>query len=201
MRAIATWCVRRRRIVVAAWLVALVALSVIAHGVGSTYKDSFSLSGTQSFDALHLLQKVAPKASGDREQIVFAVEQGKVTDPAARSRIEAMLEQVEALPTVASVASPFAPGGDAQIASSGQVAFANVTLAKQAIGDHEERGQGRSSTRPERPTATASRSRCRDRSRRPRAREASTASASAPPRRSSCCCSCSARCWPPRCRC
>ena len=108
MRAIASWCVRRR-IVVAAWLVALVALTVIAHGVGSTYKDSFSLSGTQSFDALHLLQKVAPKASGDREQIVFGVEQGKVTDPAARSRIEAMLEHVEALPTVASVASPFAP--------------------------------------------------------------------------------------------
>ena len=132
MRAIARWCVRRRRIVVAAWLVALVALSVFAHGVGSTYKDSFSLSGTQSFDALHLLQKVAPKASGDREQIVFAVEQGKVTDPAARSRIKAMIEHVKALPTVASVASPFAPGGNAQIASSGQVAFANVTLAKQA---------------------------------------------------------------------
>ena len=87
MRSIASWCVRRRRVVVAAWLVALVALTVIAHGVGSTYKDSFSLSGTQSFDALHLLQKVAPKASGDREQIVFAVEQGKVTDPSARSRI------------------------------------------------------------------------------------------------------------------
>src|SRR4051794_35520237 len=74
MRAIATWCVRRRRIVVAAWIVALIALTVIAQGVGSSYKDSFSLSGTQSFDALHLLQKVAPKASGDREQIVFAVD-------------------------------------------------------------------------------------------------------------------------------
>ena len=170
MRAIATWCVRHRRIVVGAWIVALIALSVIAQGVGSTYKDSFSLSGTQSFDALNLLQKVAPKASGDREQIVFAVEQGKVTDPAARSRIEAMLAKVEALPTVASVASPFAPGGDAQIASSGQVAFANVTLAKQAIGITKSEAERLRRHGPGRPTATGSRSRCRDRSRRPRAR-------------------------------
>src|SRR3954468_11766644 len=134
MRALATWCARHRRIVVGGWLVALVGLTLVSHSVGSSYKDSFSLSGTQSFDALHLLQKVAPKASGDREQIVFAVDRGKVTDPASRTRIEAMLGHVEALPTVASVASPFAPGGGAQIAGSGRVAFANVTLAKQAVG-------------------------------------------------------------------
>src|SRR5438128_11486916 len=122
MRNLARWCVRHRRWVVAIWLTALIGLSVLSQSVGSSYKDSFSLSGTQSFDALNLLQKVAPKASGDREQIVFAVEQGKLSDPAARSRIEALLAQVEALPTVASVASPFAPGGDSQIGSSGRVA-------------------------------------------------------------------------------
>ena len=132
MRAIATWCVRRRRLVVVGWLVALIGLSVISQSVGSSYKDSFSLPGTQSFAALHLLQKSAPKASGDREQIVFAVQQGKVTDPAVRTQVETMLEKVAALPTVASVASPFAPGGGSQIAGSGQVAFANVTLASQA---------------------------------------------------------------------
>ena len=65
---------------------------------------------------------------------MFAVEQGKVTDPAVRERVEVMLEQVSALPTVASVASPFAPGGATQIARDGRIAFANVTLAKQAIG-------------------------------------------------------------------
>ncbi len=175
---------------------------MIAHGVGSSYKDSFSLNGTQSFDALNLLQKVAPKASGDREQIVFAVEQGKLTDPAARSRIEAMLEQVAALPTVASVASPFAPGGAAQISSSGQVAFANVTLAKQAIKITTERGQGVRRHGPSGATATALQVEVAGPGREGREPgRASTASASARPRRSSCCCSCSARCWPRRCRC
>ncbi len=44
-----------------------------------------------------------------------------------------MLAKVAALGDVASVASPYGPAGAAQISSSGQVAFANVTLDKQAI--------------------------------------------------------------------
>jgi len=132
MRALAGWCVKHRRVVVIGWLVALIGLSVISQSVGSAYKDSFSLNGTQSFEALTLLQKVAPKAAGDREQIVVAVKQGKVTDPAVRSQVEAMLTKVAALGDVASVASPYGPKGAAQISSSGQIAFANVTLTKLA---------------------------------------------------------------------
>src|SRR5882757_196777 len=133
MRALAGWCVRHRRLVVTGWLVALIGLSLLSQTAGSRYKDSFSLNGTQSFEALNLLQKVAPKASGDREQIVVAVKQGKVTDPAVRSQVEAMLTKVAALGDVASVASPYVPAGAAQISTSGQVAFANVTLTKQAV--------------------------------------------------------------------
>jgi putative drug exporter of the RND superfamily len=118
--------------VVAGWLVALIGLVVISQSVGSSYKDSFSLKGTQSFEAQSLLKRVAPKASGDREQIVVAVKQGKLTDPAVRSQVEAMLAKVAALGDVASVASPYGAAGAAQTSSSGQIAFANVTLTKQA---------------------------------------------------------------------
>src|SRR5207248_6711131 len=132
MRALAEWCFRHRRLVVTGWLAALIALSVISQSVGSSYKDSFSLPGTQSFEALNLLQKAAPKAAGDREQIVVAVKQGKVTDPAVRSQVEAMLTKVAALGDVASVASPYTAAQAAQISNSGQIAFANVTLTKEA---------------------------------------------------------------------
>src|SRR6059058_4655965 len=107
MRTLAGWCVRHRRLVVTGWLVALIGLTVISQSVGSSYKDSFSLPGTQSFEALNLLQRAAPKATGDREQIVVAVEQGRVTDPAVRSQVEAMLGKVAALGDVASVVSPY----------------------------------------------------------------------------------------------
>ncbi|HEY3922495.1 MAG TPA: efflux RND transporter permease subunit, partial [Gaiellaceae bacterium] len=132
MRAVAAWCVRHRRVVVAGWLVALIGLSVISQSVGSAYKDSFTLNGTQSFEALTLLKKVAPTAAGDREQIVVAVAKGKLSNTVVRAQVEAMLGKVAALPDVASVSSPYAPAGTAQMSSSGQVAFANVTLKKQA---------------------------------------------------------------------
>ncbi len=131
MRTLAGWSVRHRRLVVTGWLVALISLVGISQSVGSTYKDSLSLKGTQSFEAQTLLKRVAPTASGDREQIVVAVKQGKLTDPAVRSQVQAMLTKVAALPDVASVASPYSAGA-AQTSSSGRIAFANVTLTKQA---------------------------------------------------------------------
>src|ERR1700761_2864245 len=119
MRAVARWCVVHRRVVLAVWLVALVGLGVLSQGVGSAYKDSFSLNGTQSFEAQQLLQRAAPKAAGDHEQVVIAVTQGRVSDPAVRARAEAMLARVAALPEVASIVSPYAPAGAAQVSRSG----------------------------------------------------------------------------------
>src|SRR6202789_2127698 len=130
MRSIARWCVTHRRLVLAAWLVGVIALAGIAKSAGSDYNDSFSLNGTQSFDALKLLEHAAPKASGDSEQIVIAVKKGRVTDPAVKSRANSMFARVQKLPDVASVASPFTSTGAAQVSKSGQVAYAVVTMTK-----------------------------------------------------------------------
>jgi RND superfamily putative drug exporter len=128
MRPLARWCFRRRWIVLAAWVLALVALTAFHGAAGSDYKDQFKLSGTDSFDAVHLLERSAPKASGDQEQIVVAVKDGKVTDPQARRQVEDMLAKVSKLPHVATVASPYAEGGEVQIAKNGKIAYAQVTL-------------------------------------------------------------------------
>jgi RND superfamily putative drug exporter len=132
MRAIARWCVQHRRTVLAAWIVALIVLAGLAKSVGSDYKNTFSLNGTQSFEALNLLEKAAPKASGDVEQVVFAAKTGKVTDAASRQKATAVMTRLSKLPTVASVASPYAKAGSAQISSSGTIAYANVTMTKTA---------------------------------------------------------------------
>jgi RND superfamily putative drug exporter len=134
MRSLARWCFRRRWIVLAAWAVALVGLNALHSAAGSDYKDQFKLSGTDSFDAVHLLERSAPKASGDQEQIVFAVKDGKVTDPQVRQRVERMLGEVGKLPHVATVGSPYAKGGAVQVAKSGKIAYANVTLDDDVIG-------------------------------------------------------------------
>ena len=128
IRSLARWCVTHRRLVVAGWLVALIGLTLISQSVGSTYSNDLSLPGAQSFKAQALLQEVAPSAAGDREQIVIAVKHGKVTDPAVRTQVGRMLSKVAAIGDVASVSSPYGPGGAAQISASGQIAFANVAL-------------------------------------------------------------------------
>jgi putative drug exporter of the RND superfamily len=132
VRALARWCFTHRRTVALAWVAALIGMTAIHSAVGSAYSDNFSLSGTQSFDALNLLKRAAPRASGDTEQVVIAVKQGRVTDPAVRSQVQTMLAAVARQPNVTEVSSPYGPLGASQIASSGQVAFANVTFDVQA---------------------------------------------------------------------
>ena len=132
MRKLGKWCFTHRLITVLAWVGTLVALTAIHSAAGSAYSDNFTLSGTQSFDAVNLLQRAAPKASGDPDQIVIAVDHGKVTDPAVARRSSRCSTKVAQLPHVAAVASPYGPAGAAQISPSGQVAFANVQFDVQA---------------------------------------------------------------------
>ena len=128
MRDLAKWCFRHRTIVVLTWLGMLAAVNVVHAGAGSAYNDNFELPHAESFDAVRLLQRNAPKASGDTEQIVIAVARGRVTDAAARTRVDALLARVAAAPHVSIVSSPYAPGGAGRIAPSGRVAFADVTF-------------------------------------------------------------------------
>jgi RND superfamily putative drug exporter len=128
MRSLAQWCFRHRLVVLISWIVALAAAVAIESAVGSAYGDNFQLSGTESLDAVRLLQRAAPKASGDTEKVVIAVSEGRVTDPAVVAQVNAMLEKLAALPHVTQISSPYGPRGASQIAPSGQVAFANVTF-------------------------------------------------------------------------
>ena len=142
MRALATWCVRHRRLVVLFWVIALVVASAVEAGVGSNYSNNFSLPKTESTEALHLLQAASPKVAGDREQVVVATSGGrKVTDPAVEARVSAMLQRLQAVPHVTTVLSPYGPGGADQISRSGTVAFAVVTFDRlaQSISNAEAR--------------------------------------------------------------
>ncbi|MBV8981548.1 MAG: MMPL family transporter, partial [Acidimicrobiia bacterium] len=133
MRGLATFCYRRRRLVLAAWLVALIGVTVLSHTAGSTYSNSFDLPNTESTRALNLLQANARRQSGDTEQIVVATSDGTpVTSPATVGRVDAMLAKVSALPHVGNVVSPFSPSARNQVSADRTVAFADVTFDQQA---------------------------------------------------------------------
>jgi putative drug exporter of the RND superfamily len=128
VRKLASWCFRHRVMTISAWIVTLVALTAIHSAAGSAFSDNFDLPSTQSFNAIKLLERNAPRASGETDQLVVATTNGKVTDPAVRARAQALFATVAKQPHVTTVASPYAAGAQRQISPSGQVAFANVTF-------------------------------------------------------------------------
>jgi RND superfamily putative drug exporter len=142
MRTIASWCVRHRRVVLAAWLLVLLAISGISRAAGSNYVNSWSLPNTDSSTAVNLLQSVSPGISGDTEQVVVGTSAGQnVRDAAVREHFTALLTQLSKLDGVTGVISPYQAGGTKQISSNGLAAFATVQFGQAAPDVPKATGQ------------------------------------------------------------
>jgi RND superfamily putative drug exporter len=115
------------------WLALLVVLIAAHSAAGSAYTDKFTLPNTESFDAIHLLEKANPSTSGETDQLVIGAKGGlKVTDPRIRAEAARLFARVAKLPHVGGVASPYAADAVKQIAPGGTVAFADVSWGKAA---------------------------------------------------------------------
>jgi RND superfamily putative drug exporter len=131
MLSLARWSADHRLAVVVAWVVVLVAAMGVSSAVGPHYGNSFTLPGTGAQRASDLLAKGFPAAAGDVDQIVFHTRSGKLTTPAVRTRVQAVLAKVALLPHVASVISPYATHGQA-ISRDGTIGFATVNFDRHA---------------------------------------------------------------------
>jgi len=118
-------CFRRRWLVVAIWLVVLVALGATSGALGATKEAGFSLPSTESRKVLDLLDRVAPRQSGAEGQIVFSAP-GGIDAPATKAAIEGFLAKADALDKV-DIGDPFT-GNGGQISRDGTVAFARMSL-------------------------------------------------------------------------
>jgi len=132
MSAVARWCFRHRFVVIAAWVIVLIGLSVLSQAVKSNYDNSFSLPNTDSTTAQQLLAKAVPAQAGDSDTIVWQVSNGTVRDPAVEARMTGVLQRVATMPEVAAVASPYGARGALQISKDGRIAYATVNFTKQA---------------------------------------------------------------------
>jgi RND superfamily putative drug exporter len=132
MTRLARWCFRRRRTVLAAWLLLLVVALGGARAAGSAFDSDLSLPGTDSQAAVSLLTQHYPAAAGETDQVVIQATGGAgIGSPQVSGPVTKALAEVSALPGIASVASPYAPAGGAQVSEGGTVAFARVTWDKQ----------------------------------------------------------------------
>src|SRR5215469_9427721 len=130
MARFARWCFVHRKVVVAAWLIALIGFFAIGQAVKAAYNNNESLPGTDSTTAQQVLTTHFPAQAGDSDQIVVQAKQGTLRSPAARAAVTSMLARVAHLPHVVSVTSPYAAGG--QISKDGTIGLATVNLDAQA---------------------------------------------------------------------
>lgn len=112
MGPLSRWAVRNPWKAVGIWVLLMVAVFAGASR-GADFNEAFNLPDTESNAALQMLQEDFGSASNDAlvAKIVFSPTEGKVTDRAAKREIEAVLTDIEAIKTVESVQSPFAPAG------------------------------------------------------------------------------------------
>ena len=135
MRTLAGWCVRHRRIVVLLWLLVLVGSVFMVQQVGTQYSDNFNFPHTESADAVNLLKSVAPAHSGDTEEVVFGTSgSARLTDPAIGQRINELVAEINALPHVTAVTSPYDTAGNlvgtTDVNANHTVGFLQVPFSK-----------------------------------------------------------------------
>ena len=81
MATLARWCFRHRRIVVPAWLFALVLMATISHAEGSSYANNFSFPATDSSQAQDIVKANFPAQAGDSDQVVVQAKNGTLSAP------------------------------------------------------------------------------------------------------------------------
>ncbi|MGR6963081.1 MMPL family transporter [Geodermatophilus sp. URMC 61] len=135
MSALARWCARRRFVVLALWLLALVGLGGAVGGLGTAFTESTNVPSSESSTAYGLLAQVGANPDKDDAtagNVVWQTDGGDVTDPAVAAQVQDVLAQIADVPGVESVVSPYDAAGAAQISSGGDIAYASLTLTKDA---------------------------------------------------------------------
>jgi putative drug exporter of the RND superfamily len=99
-------CVRHRRLVVLAWLVAAVSLFGISRTAGGELSDEFRVPGVESQQALDLMVERFPEMSGVTAQVVFHAEDGGFDEWGNALAMEEAVDAIADLPHVAVAADP-----------------------------------------------------------------------------------------------
>jgi RND superfamily putative drug exporter len=127
LRRWARFAVRHRWAVLAAWAVAIATLAAFSVAFGGRFVDSFEIPGSESQDAVELLEDHFPDQAGDSATLAFKNNEG-VRDPEVRDRMEDVVSRARDLPEVTEVASPYVVPG--AISEDRKIAYATVQYGK-----------------------------------------------------------------------
>ncbi|MGW1401330.1 MMPL family transporter [Streptomyces sp. NPDC002405] len=106
LAALARFCYRRRRPVLLAWIVGVIAVAFAGFGFGAAPDNDFSGGSSDSAKAQELIEKHFPERQGDTLTLAIKAEKG-IDDPAARQKIEKVVADLDASPLTGPVTSPY----------------------------------------------------------------------------------------------
>ena len=133
---LAAVCFRRRRRVLLLWVLGIVVLGAVMGAVGSGYRSDFTLPDVESKRGIEILDdQFGGQGAGQVGNIVFEADNG-VEDQNVRAVIEPFLAEVAEIEGVQSMASPYTPGNERQIAAegvdAGRIAYAEFEVPSDA---------------------------------------------------------------------
>ena len=126
---------RRRRHVVAGWVVLLVALVAFNSAAGGEFLDEFQLPGSESQEAF---DRLAAHGFGSRAgfagQVVFKADQG-IDGPAVEQAMQRLFDELEADIPDAEVVGPYAAEGGRQVSRRDPT----IAYAEDNLGDRNSK--------------------------------------------------------------
>ncbi|WP_127479071.1 MMPL family transporter [Nocardioides pantholopis] len=131
MERIARACLRHRRTVLAGWVAAVIGLSVLAGAFGGEAEDDYALPGSESQRAIEILDRGGLSYGGGTQvQVVLQHDEG-LDSPEARSAVDGLVADVEALVPDARVVSPWSAEGADQLTADGRLGFVAVEVPEE----------------------------------------------------------------------
>jgi RND superfamily putative drug exporter len=115
--------------VLGAWVLLLVGVLGVSTAFAGEFSTEFKLPGSESQDALDLLEDSGiDERTGVQGQVVYEAQQG-VDDPAVRQAVEGLLAGIRSRVPGVETVSPYDPGNDHQISADGRIAYAELNFS------------------------------------------------------------------------
>jgi RND superfamily putative drug exporter len=121
-------CARRHLVVIAIWVLAVVAVVVAARTIGSETSDDLTLPGTGSTEATDLLDDKLPRQANGTVPIVLESTHGRLDQGSNRKAVKSTVKSLERSPEVQSAVSPLSREGKDALSKDGKIGYVSVSL-------------------------------------------------------------------------